>query len=140
MKGFRHSGDRRFSPRTGFPPPPAGRRADTLRAADASWRNLREKIIILGENPTFPCRSRPPRQPLAASLLPKGKQRSDLEETHHSSSSSGMPQPPRRGCWRAQAGGKHCSRGDRTTLLTSKILMAFVLFPIPCYLHSFFFN
>lgn len=99
MKGFRHSEDRGFSPRTGFPPspPPAGRRADALRA---SWQNLREKIIILGENPTFPCRSRPPWQPLAASLLPKGKQRSDLEETHPSSSSSGMPRVPESPGWR----------------------------------------
>lgn len=71
----------------------------------------------------------------------------DKAKSHHI---SGVPAPG--GCsslcispWRVpEAPGEPCallcSRGDTTALLTSKILMAFVLFPILCYLHSFFFN
>lgn len=109
MKGFRRSGGGGFSPKTGFPPtsrPPAGRRAEPLRAADASWQNLQEKNYYPRRKPNLPQQEPPTPAAPCCLLLPKGKQRSDLEETHHTSSSSGMPQPLHRGCQRAQARGK----------------------------------
>jgi len=104
----------------GSPNQEKGRRTQTLA-------KMGRKLIILSENPAFLCGICTPWQRHAPPPQRNPEVKANAGETH----SKAAPASP---------SSKLYSQRHTTTLLTSEILMAFVLFPILCYLHSFFFN